>query len=204
MTFVLPAITKEMFLPRLFVAIATPDSVRPKLIAVRDRLKAVRTDVRWERDDKLHCTLKFLGDTRDELVPRIIAALHESCRTASPLSLSYAGLGCFPGRRDPRVIWAAIQDPDGALKGVAASIDVAMGALGFELERRPFSPHVTFGRVKGQRGMAQLLATMETITFVCPPVLIQEVLLVRSELRPSGSEYSVVERIPMSGKKLVS
>jgi 2'-5' RNA ligase len=186
---------------RLFIAIDTPEAVRPKLIAVRDRLKAVRTDVRWERDDKLHCTLKFLGDTRDELVPRIIAALHETCRTAGPLTLSYAGLGCFPGRRDPRVIWAAIQDTDGALKAVATSIEAAMAALGFERERRAFSPHVTLGRVKGQRGMAELLATMETITFDCPPVLIQEILLVRSELRPNGSLYSVVERVPMPGKK---
>ena len=181
-------------MPRLFIAIDTPESVRPVLIYVRDRLKAERSDVRWESDEKLHCTLKFLGDTKDEIVPRVVASLKELCQAGAPLTLTYTGLGCFPDRRDPRIVWAGIHDSSSALAALTKSIDMAMSSYGFEREKRPFHPHVTIGRVKGRRGLKELIATLETITFDCPPVVIQEILLVKSELRPSGSVYSILER----------
>jgi RNA 2',3'-cyclic 3'-phosphodiesterase len=184
-------------LPRLFVAIDTPAAVRPALIEVRDQLRAERSEVRWESDEKLHCTLKFLGDTREENIPRIVASLREVSRAGSPLTVTYAGLGCFPDRRDPRIIWAGIHDSGGALATLTTSIDMAMAQHGFEREKRPFHPHVTLGRVKGRRGLTELLATLETITFDCPPVVIQEIMLVHSELRPSGSVYSVLQRVAL-------
>ena len=187
-------------MPRLFIAIDTPPTVRPALIEVREQLKAERSEVRWESDEKLHCTLKFLGETRQETVPRILTSLREVVRAGTPLTVTYAGLGCFPDHRDPRIIWAGIRETGGALTALARSIDMAMAQHGFELEKRPFHPHVTLGRVKGRRGLKELLATLETITFDCPPVVIQEIMLVQSELRPSGSVYSVVERFAIGGE----
>jgi len=184
-------------MPRLFVAVDTPPSVRPALIQVRDQMRALRTDVSWERDDKLHCTLKFLGETKDDLVPRIVRTLTEVCEAGSPLTLTYAGLGCFPDRRDPRVIWAGIREADGRLGALVQAIDAAMMQHGFEREKRAFHPHVTLGRVKGRRGLKELIGTLETVTFDCPPVVIQEIMLVKSELRPSGSVYSVLQRVAL-------
>lgn len=184
-------------MPRLFVAIDTPAAVRPALIGVRNQLKAERSEVRWETDEKLHCTLKFLGETRQETVPRILTSLREVSAASSPLTVTYAGLGCFPDHLDPRIIWAGIRDAGGALTALARSIDTAMAQHGFEREKRPFHPHVTLGRVKGRRGFMELLATLETITFDCPPVVIQEIMLVQSELRPSGSVYSVLQRVAL-------
>jgi 2'-5' RNA ligase len=184
-------------LPRLFIAVDTPASVRPALIEARDRLRAVRTNVSWDRDEKLHCTLKFLGEIRNEGVPGVLRTLEEVGKAGSPLTLTYEGLGCFPNRRDPRVIWAGIRETDGRLEALARSIDAAMVLHGVEKEKRAFHPHVTLGRVKGQRGLRELLATLETITFVCPPVAIHEIMLVKSELRPSGSVYSVVQRVAL-------
>ncbi len=189
----------EGSVPRLFIAIDTPESVRPDLFRTRDLLKSLDTDVKWESDNKLHCTLKFLGDTESQGMPSIVSMLADIGRAFAPLMVTYTGLGCFPNRLDPRIIWAGIHDPENRLAGLARSIDRAMSTCGFEQERRPFSPHVTIGRVKGRRGLGELLATMESITFDCPPVLIQEILLVRSDLRPSGSLYSVLERVALQG-----
>ncbi len=184
-------------MPRLFIAIDTPATVRPALIEVREQLRAGHSEVRWESDEKLHCTLKFLGETKQESVPRVITSLREVSVAGSSLAVTYAGLGCFPDRRDPRIIWAGIQDTGGVLAALARSIDTAMAQHGFEREKRPFHPHVTLGRVKGRRGLKELLATLETITFDCPPVVIQEIMLVQSELRPSGSVYSVLQRVAL-------
>ena len=193
---------RETLLPRLFIAIDTPSSVRPVLIEARNRMKAIRTDVKWESDDKLHCTLKFLGDTDAGIVPDIQLRLEELAATTSPMSVTYSGLGYFPNRREPRIIWAGIRDPQSSLTSLAESVDRAVTAFGFERERRAFSPHVTLGRVKGRRGIGELLDTLETITFDCPPVLIHEMLLVKSELRPSGSVYSIVAKLELQQLKM--
>ncbi|MCC6396881.1 MAG: RNA 2',3'-cyclic phosphodiesterase [Bacteroidetes bacterium] len=189
-------------MPRLFIAIDTPSTVRPALIEARNKMKAIRTDVKWESDDKLHCTLKFLGDTDAGVVQDIQRCLQEIAGTFSPLSVMYSGLGYFPNRREPRIIWAGIRDPQTMLTSLARSVDQAVSAFGFELERRAFAPHVTLGRVKGRRGIGELLDTLETITFDCPPVLIHEMLLVQSELRPSGSVYSIVARMELQHLKM--
>jgi 2'-5' RNA ligase len=181
-------------MPRLFIAINTPPPALTPMIAVRNELRTVRSDVKWEPDDKLHCTLKFLGDTPSERVAPLSAALQIlACATRS-ITLSYGGLGVFPGHGEPRIIWAGIRDREMQLARLAAAIDGLTTKFGFEKERRAFSPHVTLGRVKGTRGIRELIGTLETLTFDCPPVQIHEILLVSSELRPGGSVYTVAAR----------
>lgn len=181
-------------MPRLFIAIDTPPPALSVMIAVRNELRSVRSDVKWEPDDKLHCTLKFLGDTPTEKVAPLTAALHTLARATRPVAVSYGGLGVFPARGEPRIVWAGIRDREKELARLAAAIDGLTAGFGFEKERRAFSPHVTLGRVKGARGIRELIDTLETVTFDCPPVQIHEVLLVSSELRPSGSVYTVAAR----------
>ena len=181
-------------MPRLFIAIDTPPPVLTPMIAARNELRTVHADVRWEPDDKLHCTLKFLGDTPSEKVAPITAALHTLIHATRPVTVSYGGIGVFPERGEPRIIWAGIRDREKDLACLAAAVDGPTAGFGFEKERRAFSAHVTLGRVKGTRGVGELIGTLETVTFDCPPVQIHEVLLVSSELRPSGSVYTVAAR----------
>jgi RNA 2',3'-cyclic 3'-phosphodiesterase len=184
---------------RLFIAIPTPPPVLPLLAEVRDTLRNSRADVKWEPTSKLHCTMKFLGDTKEELVQSICSALTQIGIATSPFSIHYAGLGCFPGRREPRIIWAGIEDPSKHLEHLFEGIDNAMSRFGFERERRAFHPHVTLGRVKGTRNIPELLDTMETVNFDHPPVMIHEIELVKSTLNPGGSEYSLVAKVELAG-----
>lgn len=179
---------------RLFVAIATPPGILPSLTAARDCLKESRADVRWEPAEKLHCTLKFLGDTREDLVAPVLESLATIARAIPPFNVVFRDIGCFPDRHNPRIIWAGLQDPAGDLKKLFDDVDNAMSGLGFERERRAFHPHVTLGRVTGSRRIPELLETMETVTLNNPPVTIQEMELVKSTLRQSGSAYSLVAK----------
>ncbi len=177
---------------RLFISMPTPASILPRLSEVREILRGSRADVKWEPTEKLHCTIKFLGDTRHDHVKPVTSALRELAADIQPFTVGYEDVGCFPGRRDPRIIWAGMADPDGGLKILFEGIDEAMSHLGFEREHRAFHPHVTLGRVKGARKIAELLEMMETVTLVSPPVMIQEIELVKSILGPGGSVYSLV------------
>ncbi len=188
-------------MPRLFIAIDTPPPARATMIAARNELRMVRTDVKWEPDAKLHCTLKFLGDTPPEKVAPLTASLRALAHATGPITIAYSGLSVFPDRVAPRIIWAGIDDRAGVLARLAASIDDLTAGLGFEKDRRPFQPHVTLGRVKGARGIRELLGTLETVTFDCPPVQIHEILLVSSELRPSGSVYAVAARCALGAAR---
>jgi len=177
---------------RLFIAIATPTSALPSLAKARDLLRESGADVKWEPTEKLHCTIKFLGDTREELVQPIVGQLSQIAGSTPPFSVCYKGVSCFPGRRDPRTIWAGIEDSEGAMKKLFEAVDEAMSSLGFEREGRAFHAHVTLGRVKGTRHIRELLDTMETVTLENPPVKIQEIDLVKSTLQPGGSRYALV------------
>jgi len=183
---------------RLFIAINTPREVMPLLAGVRDRLESTHADVKWESDEKLHCTLKFLGDTREEILPDITSTLGQVASSTPPFPVRYAGLGCFPNKREPRIVWAGMEDPDGTLRRLAQTVETRMAALGFKPEQRLFHPHVTLGRVKGSRHMRELLATMETVTFDCSPVSLREIELVRSELKPGGSVYTPVAKVALA------
>ncbi len=183
---------------RLFLAIETPPDIRPRIAAIRDRLETSDADVKWEPDEKLHATLKFLGSSDEGLLPEIVSYIEGVSKQSDPLHLKYAGIGCFPSRRAPRVIWVGMEDLKGNLTSFQQEIESALAPLGFEREERKFHAHVTLGRVKGNRKIKGLLRKIESITFESQPVEIREVALIKSELRPSGSIYTTLKTIPLS------
>lgn len=154
-------------------------------------------DVKWEPDEKLHATLKFLGNTEEKLLPEIVSYIEGVGRESTCLSLKYAGVGCFPNRRAPRVIWTGMGDLKGNLNSLQQEIESALFSLGFEREGRKFHAHVTLGRVKSDQKIQSLLRMMESITFESQPVEIREVALIKSELKPSGSVYTTLKTIPL-------
>jgi len=181
---------------RLFVAFETPGSVIPRIASVISDLKEIGASVKWEPAEKLHATVKFLGNTDEELVGRIVESLNRICIEHGPISLMYSGLGCFPPGRGARVIWIGMKEPTGALQQLARSVEDAMEGLGFEREQRPFTPHLTIGRVKGEKRIDPLLRELETVTFDTEAVAIRELTLVRSVLKPGGSEYTILKSAP--------
>jgi 2'-5' RNA ligase len=130
-------------MPRLFIALDVPAAVRESLVVLRDD---DLDGARWTKPEQLHCTLRFLGDTPEEQVPEIEAAL---ARIDAPpsLSLEISGLTAFPSRRRPRVLVARVTPTD-ELMDLQRQIEAAVQELGVEPENRPFRPHVTVARLK--------------------------------------------------------
>jgi 2'-5' RNA ligase len=184
---------------RLFIACDISPPVRSQIAAEIAVLRDIQADVRWEPAEKLHLTLKFLGETPESLITPIGTILESIARPVVPFELIFAGMGCFPDGRQPRVIWIGTQDASGALPSLSRGIDEAMVSFGFKRETRPFAAHLTVGRVKGPRGISRLLRTMETVTFRSDSVTVQEILLVRSQLGAGGSVYTTLQRFPLGG-----
>jgi 2'-5' RNA ligase len=186
---------------RLFIALPTPADVQQAMADVIARLRTTQSDVRWETAGKLHATLRFLGDTDERLVPRIRESLEVIAGTTPPCTVTYRSLGCFPDTRNPRVIWIGMEDPGGTLRRLNAEIEQSARAIGFKPDDREFHPHVTLGRVKSRHNVTSLLATMESLTFHSNPVTVRDIHLIRSELKPTGSVYTIVASPTFTGKE---
>lgn len=175
---------------RCFVAIELDQALRTLLFRLmRENLPATR-DVSWCTEQQLHVTLKFLGDTPDEVISSVCSAVTAAANQIAPFKISLAGLGCFPNARSPRVLWCGVSDPAG---GCAKWVDIADPLLvgaGFPPENRAFHPHITLGRSKtvgGGRLMSELLKSAPAPD--AREMLVERVTVFESQLSPRGSRY---------------
>lgn len=181
---------------RTFVAIDPSPALHAALVQLKAELAATRADVRWVRDDALHCTLKFLGGVERKLLDAIPAALQETLSRFAPLRVVARGLGVFPSPQRPRIVWVGL-DGEG-LADLATAVDTALAGLGFEPERRPFTAHITLGRVNGRRSWDRLAERMRTRageTLGSTDVV--RVVVYSSDTRPDGAVYTPLWTIPL-------
>ncbi|MFQ6015366.1 MAG: RNA 2',3'-cyclic phosphodiesterase [Anaerolineae bacterium] len=181
---------------RSFVAIELDESVAAGLAEVQKRLKgqAVAGPLRWVAPRNIHLTLKFLGNIPAARVDEIQAAMAEACQGLSPFQLTFGGLGCFPGLARPRVVWVGVEDKTGTLTELQGAVERNLKAIGFPPEGRPFSPHLTLARVRKpiRSGQIRKLGGLIQATTVgqIGQMTVEEVSLMRSDLRPTGAVYT--------------
>jgi 2'-5' RNA ligase len=184
---------------RLFIALDTPPPVKQQMALLRDDLSRRTRDVRWEPPDKLHCTLRFLGNVERSLLGSVEQVVESAASGIPPLTLGYAGIGFFPDRTRPRIIWIGIRDVGGDLGPLQERISAGLSGLGFVAEERTFHPHVTLGRIGSGRRARGLIDSVETRTFGHPPVIVPAVEIMQSVLGPGGSRYVLMRSIPFPG-----
>ena len=189
---------------RLFVAVELAEPVIESLTVAQHSLKQhLGTEcVRWTDPRGTHLTLKFIGETDERRLPDMQRALAESAATHAPMGLALGGVGVFPNRRRPRVIWIGLEDADSGLANLQASVERAMGRLGLPPEERPFSPHLTLGRVRdgaSARDYDGIAAALADATPLPAATLhVGELSLMRSVLRPDGPEYTRLFAVPLA------
>lgn len=190
---------------RLFIAIPLPEPVLRQLAEVQRLLEKQMPagSVRWVKPEGIHLTLKFLGDTPEGKVPAIRDALTAVARRAAPCSFTVGDLGCFPNLRRPRVIWVGVQEPGGQLALLQEAVEKGMATLGYPREGRPFSPHLTLGRVKDSvpaRDVARIGDIVgATSVGTLGEVRAESFALIRSILQPTGAEYTPLAEFHLGG-----
>jgi 2'-5' RNA ligase len=178
---------------RLFVAVHLPAEVRERLASVQDRLRRAQADVSWVKPANLHITLKFLGETEPKRLERIQSALADAAGSASPFSMTLAGVGTFGGRI-PRVVWAGVQEGADRLEALAGAVENWLARVGFPKEKRGFTAHFTMGRVRSPKNVTALLAALrDEPSAPLGSVPVDRFFLMQSELNPSGSIYAALE-----------
>ncbi len=185
---------------RSFVAILLPEDVRAGLGGEIERLRPGARGVGWVAPDNLHVTLKFLGGVDPERLERVAAALAGTAAGGAPFDLALRGLGAFPSPTRPRVIWAGVAGDSPELATLASGVEAALAVLGFVPEGRPFSAHVTLGRVREPRRDPALAAALDAAAGrELGRFRVERVALMRSDLSPRGARYTVLESWALGG-----
>lgn len=179
---------------RAFFAVELPVEARASVVEATERLKAVaRHGVRWMALDTLHLTLKFLGEIREDDVPRLIARAHAKLAPEQPFGVGLAGYGAFPNAREARALWVGVSEGASALARLARKLDSASRAIGAPREHRPFEPHLTLARLRDpQRVELERAAPPDSVGWT-----VSEVVLFESRLSPSGARHVPLARFPL-------
>lgn len=186
---------------RTFVAVPVPSVALGTLSEIQNRFKKLGLHASWTRPGNIHLTLKFLGDTDPQRIPEIKTALSGAVSIHAPFRVSLGEVGVFPGWKKPRVVWVGLKDPDRHLVSVQSAVETALEPLGWPREDRPFSPHLTLGRIKSPKGCDRLRREMTELDPIDPnPFQVTSLSLIQSELTPKGSIYTVLETISLQGR----
>lgn len=183
---------------RLFLAINLPFDVRRDIVAATGPLRECAPELGWVDEAKLHLTLKFLDDQPPETADAVRAATAQIAGRHRELTMRLGGIGAFPNFRRSRVVWMGVeQDP--RLELLHNDIEIACEALGFDVDGRPFRPHLTLARVKHPLSEERVRALTDAARAVDFGVdmTVQSLDLMQSEVGPGGSKYSTVASAPL-------
>ena len=156
----------------------------------------------WVPPENIHLTLRFLGEVEDGLLAALRSGLDEIADDESPFALQLGHTGAFPNLRQPRVIWVGLVDAEEWLLPLQKLVESLVRSQGWECERaKKFSPHLTLGRVrpKSRPPRGEWVVHPPASRFT-----VEGLSLVRSELKHSGAEYSVLHRAGFHSRGLKS
>jgi RNA 2',3'-cyclic 3'-phosphodiesterase len=174
---------------RTFIAVELPPEVKAYLGRLSADLAAQlpQRSVRWVKPERIHLTLRFIGETEKNLMPDLQNMMDETARGRRPFLLHLKGIGCFPNCSRPRVIWVGIQGDLEAAALLKSDLDAGLSELGWEIETRSFQPHLTLGRVKDLQSAADQRwpAGIEPLA-----ITVQSIHLIESNLTPAGPIYT--------------
>jgi len=176
---------------RTFVAIFPPPEVREALFRAAQNLPTSR-NFRLVGQEKIHLTLKFLGDVAEDELDKVKQALQPIRERHDPFEVSTSNFGAFPSEKKARILWAGVEEGSERLRTVARHVENLLEPAGFEQENRPYKPHLTLGRARARR---TILDTSET----SPPALrftVSGVDLVKSAPSKTGVTYSILATYP--------
>ena len=177
-------------MPRLFVAIRPPATIRVLLLDAMGGISGAR----WQSEDQLHLTLRFIGEVDRHLADDIHAAL--GAVRHAPFAIALNGIGAFERRGQADTVWAGVT-PHEPVKALHNKVDTALTRVGVAPDQRAFLPHITLARLKRSSGpVGNLLEQSGGLT--SPPFTVADFALFESTLTPEGAVYSVVERYKLA------
>lgn len=183
---------------RLFVAVDPSPAAVQALDSALEPWRERFPKGRWVPAENRHITLKFLGRTW----PRLVDWVHQACREVAdqmrPFTMSFDGMGVFPGRSRARVLWIGLKDEQNSLAALAKRLDEAM-AEEFPPEKRGFTAHLTVARFNPPADVRDAAGELDAFRAEAPSFRVGKLILYQSHLSPRGARYEPLEVFAFKG-----
>jgi 2'-5' RNA ligase len=181
---------------RTFIALEMNEDLHRHLERVIDQVAQVLPNARWVNPAGIHLTLAFLGELTDAQLAEAMQAAAIAAHQAHPFTYRLSRLGIFGSPQQPRVLWMGIDEPSGALTRLHRILNQELEQRGFEIDKRPFSPHLTLARFKQaltfdeQQGLQRVLAGKQQGLVSTQICRVEHVSVMKSELLRTGARYT--------------
>ena len=181
---------------RVFCAFELPESLRVRIKEHAERVREAVPDVAasWSQPENIHLTMKFFGSVDQAKAPAISDVLTRVAKEFSPVKIVVGGMGVFPRPSRPQVLWIGIDDHTGALAKLQKRVEDECAREGFPKEDRAFRPHLTIARIRNPHNANRLAEAHLHTEFTAIELVLNELVLFRSELSPKGSKYTPISR----------
>ncbi len=167
---------------RLFIAIPLPQGVKQKLLDLQQPINGVR----WQSQEQMHLTLKFVGEVDTTTASELREELDNI--TYPGFLMTIEGIGYFPDGQQPKVVWAGIKE-NANLQELHKNVEDRCKKKGIAPENRPYKPHVTIGRTKNTSKQAVTSFINKYNSFILPDIPVNEFALYESKLHPDGARH---------------
>jgi 2'-5' RNA ligase len=186
---------------RTFIAIDLGKPIRDRCLALQDTLARDGVELKWVEEENIHLTLLFLGEVEDRELAGLCQAVADCCAERDAFPLSVESVGCFPNPRRPRIVWVGVGAGREEVRALHDALESPLLELGcYRREDRPYTPHITLGRIKGDRAPHALAASLaRQAKWRGGETTVREVCVFSSELTPHGPIYTVLSRAKMRG-----
>ncbi len=187
-----------MQMTRSFLAIPLVNPLKKGIVTLQKELAGRTPDVRWVRPDNLHLTLRFFGDVTQEDLEKIkVSMLSVKC-DLNAFTIAVKGLGAFPNLQRASVIWLGLE-PAHLLKSLYQRCQTALGCQGIATEQRPFTPHLTIGRLRRKNcNLYRLAEAYQDRQFGLLPV--KELILYESRLHRDRAEHRPIYTVELAAQ----
>jgi 2'-5' RNA ligase len=177
---------------RLFVAIELPDAIKDSI----NRICTGIIEARWVPEEQMHLTLRFIGEVDGGKFTDINNALGSIRESTFPLALK--GVGYFPPRKDPRILWIGVEHSE-KLRELQNKIEHTVKKCGIKPERRKYHPHITIARLRDYTWAEKVVPFIRGHSmFASEPFNVEQFILYSSQLTKYGAIHTVERAYPLT------
>ena len=188
---------------RTFIAVDFPPDMLARINEITTFLKkeTASNALKWVETNNLHLTIKFIGEISVSKVEQVKQTLTKSLEDQFAFDIEIGGLGMYPNKNNPRVIWLGVNNGEPLIQ-IANNLDQALSDLDIKPERRSFSPHLTIARVRRNTDKSSAITIGKTLSQfkveTLGAITIDQVNLYHSKLTPSGPIYTILHSVSLN------
>jgi len=182
---------------RAFIAVDIPGEIKKDIDRLIAGFRDDTSGIRWVKAANLHLTLRFLGDIPQESIANLAESTRDNLKGFGPFDTALSGMGGFPNLKKPRVIWIGTGEGTEKLEELADKVEKSCIESGFGKADKPFTSHLTVGRIKFTKGLESVINKIEKIDYHTSVFKVNEIAIIKSDLSPAGPKYSRLETVSL-------